>query len=334
MDSRSEGGFARAKALTADRRKEIAAKAAKTRWAPGRKAEYEGPLEIGDVTLDSAVLDDGVRVLTSKAFLIALDRPWKGTYKGSLRPDFVDAKNLDSFVSERLEQLLEPIEYRSLRGQKVTGFRAELLPEVCDLYLRADDENALTPSQKPIARQAYVLMRSLSKVGIVSLVDEATGYQQVRGRSELQKILKAFIAEELLPWAKRFPDSFYEQIHRVWGWPYQAGNNRRNAYIGKLTNRLVYEQLPPGVLEELRQKNPVNPSTKRRSRTHHQHLTEDVGHPVLQNQINAVTTLLRATPDNRKDFFEILFRQAYPGPQGELFEVDPLMAIAVLDEVE
>mgnify|MGYP003561277120 CR=1 FL=1 len=55
-------------------------------------------------------------------------------------------------------------------------------------------------------------MRAFARVGITALVDEATGYQYERENDELQKILKAYISEELLPWQKRFPDIFYNCI--------------------------------------------------------------------------------------------------------------------------
>lgn len=318
------GGMARAISLSTERRAEIARRAAEARWA-SPQAAYEGDLHIGELTLPSAVLQDGRRVLTSRAFLTALGRPWKGTYQKSDRPNFIDARNLEDFITEELRECLNPIEYRNLRGQKVEGYRAELLPLVCDVYLRAREQGSvLTENQKKVAKQAEILVRSLSKVGIIGLVDEATGYQSVRARDELQRILAAYISEELLPWAKRFPDSFYEQIHRVWGWPYAPGNHRRTAFIGRLTNWLIYEQLPPGVLDELRRKNPKSPATGRRRTTHHQHLTEEVGHPSLEKQITSVTTLLRATPTGRPGFFKQLFTAAFPQDQGELFpDFDP-----------
>ena len=58
---------------------------------------------------------------------------------------------------------------------------------------------------------------------------------------------------------------------------------------------------------------------KRRKRKHFQYLTEDVGHPHIDKQITAVTTMLRATPDGNGTFFEMLFNQAYPPPQPDLF---------------
>jgi hypothetical protein len=43
----------------------------------------------------------------------------------------------------------------------------------------------------------------------------------------------------------KFPISFYEQIYRVMGWPFDAASTARTAYVGKLTNSLIYEQSPP-----------------------------------------------------------------------------------------
>lgn len=313
MSGQRKGGEMRAAALSAEQRSEIAKKGAAARWGKDLpRADYEGDLHIGTTSLPSAVLADGTRVLISRAILAALGRPWKGTYRGTERPNFIDAPNLTPFISPELMAAIEPIEYINLRGQKVQGYRAELLPLVCDVYLGARKSGALKGRQHAVADQAEILTRALSKVGIIGLVDETTGYQKVRARDELQKILSHYIAEELLPWSKRFPDSFYEQLHRVWGWEYKPTSSKRTAFIGRLTNTLVYEQLPPGVLDELKSKNPVDPATKRRKTVHHRHLTSDVGHPHLANQITSITTLLRATPSGKPAFFKQLFRNAYP----------------------
>jgi hypothetical protein len=93
----------------------------------------------------------------------------------------------------------------------------------------------------------------------------------------------------------------------------------RSADVGQLTNKLIYEQLPPGVLEDLRRKNPVDPATKRRKRKHYYWLTEDVGNPHVDRQIASVITLLRATPNGQWKFFEMLFSHAFAPAQPNLF---------------
>jgi hypothetical protein len=75
---------------------------------------------------------------------------------------------------------------------------------------------------KHLAETAQLLLRGFAHVGIIALVDEATGYQAERARDELNKILEAYIAKELLPWTRRFPDEFFRQIYRLHGWEFQA----------------------------------------------------------------------------------------------------------------
>ena len=72
-------------------------------------------------------------------------------------------------------------------------------------------------------------MRAFARVGITALVDEATGYQYEREHDELQKILKAYISEELLPWQKRFPDIFYKELFRLNGWNYTVNGIKKTS---------------------------------------------------------------------------------------------------------
>lgn len=114
--------------LTPEQRSEIAKKAAAVRWGLPR-ATHEGDLLIpGIVPLRVANLEDGRRVMISRAFLDALGRPWKGTYQRTERPNFIDAKNLDPFVSNELVSVLNPVEFLTQRGQAATGYLADLLP--------------------------------------------------------------------------------------------------------------------------------------------------------------------------------------------------------------
>jgi hypothetical protein len=64
------------------------------------------------------------------------------------------------------------------------------------------------------------------------------------------------------------------------------------SYVGHWTNDVVYSRLAPGVLKKLREVNPKNP-TGHRLRKHHQHLTEDVGVPELQQHLSNLTFLMK-----------------------------------------
>ncbi|MBL8566677.1 MAG: P63C domain-containing protein [Hyphomicrobiaceae bacterium] len=329
----SKGGAARAEKLTPEERSEIAAGAARARWEEETNlptVDFPGTLHLGEISIPCAVLTDGTRVLSENGITNALLGSRSGASKrkkkaaeesGAHLPLFVAPRQLEPFISkELLEGPLKPIKYRDGRSV-VVGYDARILRAVCEIWLAARAAGALQDQQQDKAQRAELLMRALADIGIVALVDEATGYQQFRARDELQRILSAYVSPELLPWAKRFPDVFYEELHRVWGWAYKPGSKNRTAYIGKLTNSLIYEKLPPGVLDELKRLNPVDPSTKRRKTHHHRILTEEIGHPHLEKQIVSVTTLLKIS-SNKEEFFTH-FGKAFPPGADDLFSLPP-----------
>lgn len=313
-----ERGLSRAAAMTPEQRSESAKYAAQARWADPSipKATHRGVLTIGNVKIPCAVLGaTGKRVLSENGITLALLGSRSGASKrrksgGSPLPMFLAPSNLKPFISDDLTSgPLFPITYRD--GDKtVVGFDAEALPAVCEVWLKARDEGALQDQQLGKAKQADILMRALAHVGIIALVDEATGYQAERARDELQKILAQYIAAELLPWTRRFPNEFFKQIYRVHGWKYEPGNTRGPRYVGKIIKRYIYEKLPPGVLLELEKKNP--PVEGRRRFKHFQWLTEDTGHPHLDGQILKVTTLLQVS-DSPAEFVRN-FKKAFPQP--------------------
>jgi len=288
-----------------------------------------GTLRIGEKELNCAVLEDGSRVLTTKAVFKAFGRPRRSNIKVGSRvpnmPSFLDAKSLQPFVSQDLLDMINsPVTYKSsAKSKKATiGYKAEILPLLCDVYLNARQAGALAPSQQPLAVVAELLVRALSKVGIVALVDEATGYQEEREQDALQKLLSIYLSEEKLKWAKMFPDEFYRQLFRLKGWAYNPMDVKRPKYVGKLTNQLVYEKLPPKVLDELKKLNPVkNKKTYRRESTHHQYLSADIGQPDLRDHLLQLIAIMKVSPN--WSAFMRNFNRAFPPPEGEqlsLFE--------------
>ena len=97
---RAKGGVARAASLSKQELSDSGRKAAAARWSLPR-IEHEGVLELpGIVPMSVANLDDGRRVVTAKALLEALGRPWKGAYQRTGLPSFLDAKNLEPFITD------------------------------------------------------------------------------------------------------------------------------------------------------------------------------------------------------------------------------------------
>ncbi|HEW79575.1 MAG TPA: hypothetical protein ENH34_06415 [Phycisphaerales bacterium] len=306
-EKKVKAGKARAKALSPEKRKEIAKKAAESRWSSEYpKANYEGEIHIGDFSIPCAVLEDGTRLLTQEGFLKAIGRSGKpaagrGSQVEKVAP-FLDLINLKPFVNKELESSTYPLIFRPVTGSRAFGYRAELLPKVCEVYLKARDEGKLLKTQLKFAKACDLLMRGLAHVGIVALVDEATGYQEVRDRKALQVILDKYITDELAKWTKTFPDEYYKHLFRLKNTPYPLGEKgRKPSYVGHWTNDIVYDRLAPGVKEALKKKNPRDKATGSRKHKHHQHLTRDYGHPVLTEHLSNVTFLMASCTD-WKDF--------------------------------
>jgi len=200
------------------------------------------------------------------------------------------------------------------------GYEATLLPKICTAILEARDAEALQSNQYALAIQADMLIRAFAQVGIIALIDEATGYQADRDKDELQRLLKAYLSEEALRWVKTFPSEFFNQIYRLKGWSRPINIHAHTPMMGKYINTLVYKRLPDGVMEQLRKMNPVNEDTKRRRYKHHQFLTEDIGHPDLKAHLQKVIGLLQAslTWDEFLQLFGRVFMHANTGVQQTL----------------
>jgi len=316
----AKGGQARARSLTPEQRSGIARLAAEKRWE-GRtshvpKETHTGILKIVNKEIPCSVLENGIRVFSTRGVTRAMGGRRTGTSGGTdigapKLPTFLTSEAVKPFISsELMARLVTPIPYRPEHGgRSAFGYEATLLPEICEAILDANKAGKLKKNQTHLADTADILLRGFARVGVIALVDEATGYQADRAKDELFRILEAYISKELLPWTKRFPDDFFAQIYRLHGWEFKPGNNKRPVHVGKLIKHLVYKQLPPGVIEELELRNPASGTGYRRYR-HHQFLTVDTGNEHLDKQIVAVTTLMRAA--DTRDNFKKMFERAFP----------------------
>lgn len=311
-ESKVIGGNARAAALTREKRSEIAKMAADARWGLP-KAIREGSIKIGELELPCAVLEDESRVLTQSGVMLALGRARQVKSRKYFDADvnlpaFLQAKNLKPFITNDLQVTSSRIDFLTEAGAKAFGFKAEVLPSICEVFIEADRMGKLSENQKHIAERARMLYRGFAKLGIIALVDEATGYQQIRARDALQAYLEKFIRKELAAWVKTFPDEFFQQIYRLKRWKW-SGSSRRPGVVGHYIKDLVYERLGPGVLAELERKNPIDAKGRRKSK-HFQWLTEDIGHPALAQHMHALIGFMRAEDDWGE--FKARFTRAFP----------------------
>ncbi len=281
---------------------------------------HKGELTLGDKKVACAVLSNGKRIITQTALFDAFNRPRKGEKRLDGLPSIIGAKNLLPFITDEIKEKSQHINYYMNNGKITSGYDAELIPLICELYLTAYDNNVLHDSQEKIIMQSNILIRSLAKVGITALIDEATGYQYDRESNALQELLKAYIAEDFLKWQARFPKKYYEELYRLHKWDnFDPATMKHPQYLGKFTNTYVYDYLPDGVLEELRVK---NPKTKQGTRTkkHHQFLSGNIGIPHLEKHITKIITIMELS-DNQEEFKEN-FRKVFDKYHQPSFKFD------------
>jgi hypothetical protein len=318
-----KGGKARANVLTPQQRSEIARKAVNARWAKAGKTPvphsdssveeavsapaelpfsmFRGKLTIGDVEMECHVLNDFRRVLTQREMVRVLSPA--GRESGNLAGYFQSK----AFANRPLD-LGAVIPFRVPGTQYVAhGYEATTLIEICERYLEARDEGLLKGAQKKLAIQAEIVIRSCAKVGIIALIDEATGYDKFKKKQEYQLKLQAFIADELQDWARMFPDQFWYELARLEGIHYSPRS--RPLRWGKYVMMFVYDAVDGDVGKELRKKNP-DPHFLQ---NHHQWLKK-FGRDKVHDQITTVVTIMKLceSMDDFRQKFARLFKKSSP----------------------
>ena len=302
IKGRAKGGVAKAAKMTPEQRKAQSMKMVEARKEKALlpEATHTGMIKIGDLGIPCYVLKNGERVLSGRGMQEALrlvdeEAPPSGTKPGSRVDRFLGLKSLKPLIYKRhTPDHFLPVKF-VYQGLSINGYRAEVLVDICEAMLEARDLDMLNTTRKQIiAKQCDILMRGFARVGIIALIDEATGYQKDRTRDALAKSLEAYVAKELQPYVKTFDAIFYEQMFRLRGLLYPPEKiSYRPSYFGHLTNDVVYSRLAPGVLKALKEE-----AKKDEKKTYlHRHLTPGYGKLELIKHLSLVVAYMRDSAD-------------------------------------
>lgn len=300
ITGKAKGGVEKAAKMTPEQRKALAMKMveSKKELAALPRATHgssDHPLKIGDIEIPCFVLDNGKRVLLQSAMLTALNmrQGTAGRGEGDRIVKFLATKSIKQHADKYIGNvIISTIKFKLPTGAMAHGYEATVLADICDAVLEARKAGDLHYQQEHIAHQCEILMRGFARVGIVALVDEATGYQKDRAKDELVKILQAFVAKELQPYLKTFPSEYYEQLFRLYGYQFPPQNKRpqwRPVFFGRITNEVVYNRLAPAILPELKKA----ASKAEKKAKLHQWLTGDIGHPKLKEHLASIVSILK-----------------------------------------
>lgn len=224
---KSAAGKARAEALPPTRRSEIARKAALKRW--GAKATHRGNFrdELG-IDVDCYVLDDAQKsaVISQRGMAAALGFKEGG---GARFRRFMEGKVIGRYLGADLREKVEnPVKFQYLgvgpRNQsEVFGYDVSVLIDVCKAIASADKDDVLLAHQKPIAKQAAIILGASAKLGIQHLVYSLSGYDPTR--EETIAAFKMYVAEEARDYEREFPEQLYLEWYRLYGLPVPERGN-------------------------------------------------------------------------------------------------------------
>lgn len=315
----SKGGRARAKSLTKEERSQIARAAVKARWARAKgldpakqilRATHAGELNIGPIPIPCYVLENGTRVISHRGLQRSLGIAVSGgaQHTASFVASIASKINSDTNLTARISSPIDfvPPNY----GRSAFGYEATVLADICDLILAARQAGEIAGTRMHrIADTCEVLVRGFARVGIIALVDEATGYQEDRGRTELQQILERYISKELARWVKTFPNEFYEYMYQLRGWKFDPTSTKRPGCVAHYTVDLTYDRIAPELVKELKQRTPRNAAGRPKNKLF-QWLTMDYGHPRLRQHLEGVIVLMRVSRSWDEFYFRL--EQIYP----------------------
>jgi len=294
-----------------------------------RKVKYKSD-SLAGFKLPCYVLEDGTRVISSGGIRDVLKMTGNLDIgkepTGNRLKQILNQKVVKPFVYREAEPEnpnlnLEPIIcYRG--GTKIHGYEADTLIEILKIFLRVRKDSReknymLSDTLEIIADQCEILLGIFAKVGIIALIDEATGYQYERERFELQEILRTHVLKGrlFLKWRETFKLDFYKELFEIYDIPFTPENIRRKPpFIGWLTNELVYKNLPRGkeILAEIKARTPRTKGGNPKKRQH-QSLTKKVGRETLIDVIATVRTIAKIAKkdkDKRRKL-STLVKEAY-----------------------
>lgn len=272
----------------------------------------KGPLRIMDSELDCYILEDGTPVLNKGKMMNAIGRQWKGSSRTD-KPNFIGAVNLQKFIRPEFEHQLKGIEFYD-GARLISGYPAEILASVCDVYLEARQAGVLTATQLPIAQTCELLLRSFAKVGIRALIYEQLGFEKFKHPEAFRMLIESYLSDEIRKWSKEFPDELFYQMDRIYGNEKTTSRNRP-LYYAKFIRKYIYEPLEKGiVLKKLDEKTPKDNKGRKKKRLF-QSASEEVGLPAIRAQIWQTVGVLKTSASKRT------FENNYRRLMGQTYQI-------------
>ena len=283
---------------------------------PVDKIMNRGRLTMGSfANIDCANVEVGgkvLRLVSVESFLSIVGIPPSSKRRiASLSKLLSDSRVRNSFTDRIFSRLNKGYD---VEGEPFVDSR--VITDFCRMMLSLRSIGKLKGTYLDYVRNCERFLAGLADVGLVALIDEATGYGK-RQRDEYKQLFLKFIQDEQTPWLKEFQDSFFDGIYKIYNLP-RIANNRHPLFFGDFIAKYVYYPLANShgaILEYLRERNPVF-SINGRKFKHHQFLTQKVGKVALRDHLSKIEAIFALSKD--KGSFKRNFKKVFPQPYDQL----------------
>lgn len=209
-------------------------------------------LNVGSLSIPCYVIrteEGDIPVLSGRGLQKALGLPNRSGTELQL---LFNSKELSGLVSEELKEEINTVFAFKRPGaggsQPLTfGNRAKTLVKI-SIFLR-NVKDLLPEKSKFISDNASKIIDEFAVEGIEAVVFRITGYDNLRERIAIEKVLGSVVAPEIREYARRFDTWFYEETYRLKGWDYEpirTGKIRNtNSQLGVITMDIVWDRLLP-----------------------------------------------------------------------------------------
>ena len=250
------------------------------------------------VEVDVYVLEDELRVISNRA----MERALSGASDHGNFGRFLERILGDSsgFPVRPIFEFTPPWGGRPVHGIEVTSV-AEAAAAITDMALAGN----LHKARAHLLPRAREIEKALSKVALVALVDEATGYQSRRAPDALARKLAEYLLPEFGARDVAFHPEFFRQLARLYGVRLRNATERP-VFFAQFIATYVYRAIDPQVARELRERN----HEPAHGTNHHQLFTPRARR-VLDAHLVRLTTVMRQS--SRPDDFKMRFDAEFHG---------------------
>lgn len=205
--------------------------------------------------VDCYVLEDKTRVISMRGAVRALTRgpDSSGKTSGS------ETGNLGQYLRNLPSKYEHLAAGKSLRFAMqargmANGITAEQFYDILVAYSEAADLGEIThPGQLRIAANCNRLVRACGKIGIVALVDEATGYQSQRAPDELHTLVDKYLRETPGEWKRLWDKDVVSKLCGLYG--IEQRGESFPTFACTVVGKLYKIILPGEVYAEMRSRN-------------------------------------------------------------------------------